>query len=194
MTTWFNKVKTCVDWSQTDQERITRLRDGLDSDLDEVVECLGEQLAQLKGAQSLMANTRFVRRLHGVLREWLTGLLVGTFDEEHVKGRRELGQKMVEVDLTFEDIILLERLAHKQIAELAKKRLNGHSRALSATMQTLEKALSLDLALIHSGYLQVRDAQMERAMLDRFLSVTGFSRTLYENLAETRERNGLEQQ
>ena len=51
-------------------------------------------------------------------------------------------------------------------------------------MQALEKALSLDLALIYNGYLEVRDAEMERTLLDRFLKVTGFSRTLYENLAE----------
>jgi hypothetical protein len=53
-------------------------------------------------------------------------------------------------------------------------------------MCTLDKALNLDLALIYSAYLEVRDAEMERALLDRFLSVTGFSRTLYENLVEAR--------
>jgi hypothetical protein len=57
---------------------------------------------------------------------------------------------------------------------------------LSSTMRTLDKALNLDLALIYSAYLEVRDAEMERTLLDRFLTVTGFSRTLYENLAGTR--------
>ena len=41
--------------------------------------------------------------------------------------------------------------------------------------------------LIYSGYLQVHDTEMERALLDRFLTITGFSRTLYENLVEARE-------
>ena len=48
----------------------------------------------------------------------------------------------------------------------------------------------LDLALIYSAYLEVRSTEMERALLDRFLAVTGFSRTLYENLAEAREWTG----
>jgi hypothetical protein len=54
-------------------------------------------------------------------------------------------------------------------------------------VQALDKALRLDLALIHNGYTQVRDAEIERSTLDRFLAITGFSRTLYENLAEARE-------
>jgi hypothetical protein len=189
-TIWFDRVKACVGWSPTDCERITRLRDYLDSDLDGIIAILGEQLAQLKGTQSLMANARFVRRLHSVLREWLTGLLNGTFDEDYIRARWEFGQRMVEADLTFEDVILLEGLARKQFAELAKKRSNGRSRALSAMLRTLEKALCLDLALVHGSYLQVHDARMEQVLLDRFLTITGFSRTLYENLAETRGRNG----
>jgi hypothetical protein len=183
-----------VAWSPTDRERISQLRDCLDSDLDGIIKTLGEELAQLKGTQSLMANARFVRRLHGVLREWLVGLLDGTFDEDHLRARREFGQRMVEADLTFEDVILLEGLARQQFAELAKKRSDGRSRALSAMLRALEKALCLDLALVHGSYLQVHDARMEQALLDRFLTITGFSRTLYQNLAETRGRNGGSEQ
>lgn len=190
VTVWFERIKACVGWSPTDRERIVRLRDCLDSDLDAIIESLGEQLAQLKGTQPLMANARFVRRLHGVLREWLTGLLDGTFDEDYAQARCGFGQRMAEADLTFEDLILLETIARKQLAELARRRLDGHSRTISSVLHTLEKALCLDLALVHGGYLQVHDAQMERELLDRFLTITGFSRTLYENLAETREQNG----
>lgn len=191
---WFDRIKACVGWNPTDRERIAQLRDYLDSDLDEIVKTLGEQLARFKDIQALMTNARFVRRLHGVLRDWLVGLFDGTFDQDYVRARLEFGQRMVEVDLTFEDMILLEGLARKQCAELARKRANGRSRALSAMLRSLEKALCLDLALVYSGYLRVRDARMEQALLDRFLTITGFSRTLYENLAEARGRNGVGQQ
>lgn len=189
MTVWFDRIRACVGWSPTDRERIARLRDCLDSDLDVIIESLGEQLAQLKGTQPLMANARFVRRLYSILREWLTGLLDGTFDEDYAQARWRFGQRMAEADLTFEDLILLEALARERLAELARKHLDGHSRTISSTLHTLEKALCLDLALVHSGYLHVHDTQMERELLDRFLTVTGFSRTLYENLAETRGQN-----
>lgn len=183
---WFAKVKTCVGWDLADQARIARLRRCLDSDLNEVIKALGRQLAQFKGTQPLMANARFVQRLHGVLREWLVVLLDGTFDDRYVKERLAFGRKLLEMDLTFEEFILLEGLAQAQLFKFAQRKLGEHSQVLSSTMRTLDKALNLDLALIYSAYLEVRDAEMERMLLDRFLAVTGFSRTLYENLVEAR--------
>lgn len=187
MMAWFDKVKMCVGWSVADQARITELRGWLNSDVSDVVEVLGNELAQFKGAQPLMSNARFVKRLHSVLREWLMGLLEGALDGKYAEERWAFGQKLVEVDLTFEDVILLEGLARRQLLELAQERLSERPEELSATMHTLDKALNLGSVLIYSGYLRVRDAEIERSLLDRFLTVTGFSRTLYENLAETRE-------
>lgn len=189
MMIWFDKVKACVGWDKADRTQIAELRRWLDSDATRVIECLGKQLVQFKGTQSLMTNARFVRRLHDVLSEWLMGLLDGTFDGEYVKERCTFGRRLVEIDLAFEDVILLEGLTRKHLFELAQGQLDENPHALSATMHTLDKALSLDLALIYSGYLQIHDAEMERALLDRFLTITGFSRTLYENLVEAREWN-----
>jgi hypothetical protein len=187
MMTWFDNVKTHVGWDKADRTQIAELRRWLDSDATGVIEGLGKQLAQFKGTQPLMANARFARRLHGVLNEWLVGLLDGTFDGEYVKERCTFGRKLVEIDLAFEDVILLEGLTRRYLFELAQSQLGEHPHALSATMHTLDKALNLDLVLIYSGYLQVHDAEMERALLNRFLTITGFSRTLYENLVEARE-------
>jgi hypothetical protein len=162
------------------------LRSCIDSDLAGVVEDLGKQLANFKGTQSLMSNRRFAQRLHGVLDEWLSGLLDGTFDEEYVRDREAFGRKLVDADLTFEDVILLEELTRSQLFGVARQRLSDRPQVLSSTMHTLDKAFNLDLSLIYSAYLEARDAEMERTLLDRFLTVTGFSRTLYENLAGAR--------
>ena len=184
MTSWFDRVKMYVGWDADDQAQIADLRRCLDSDLTEVIEDLGRELAKFKGTQPLMGNARFVQHLHSVLRGWLTGLLDGTFDEEYVKKRSTFGRELVAIDLTFEDVIVLEELARRQLFEFAQRKLSEYPQELSSAMRTLEKAFNLDLALIYSAYLEVRDAEMERALLDRFLQVTGFSRTLYENLAE----------
>ncbi len=193
MATWFDEVKACVGWDETDQARIAELRCCLDSKDVEVVGSIGRQLAQLKGMQPLMSNTRFASRWHSVLWEWFMGLLDGVFDGERVEKRWALGKRLADVDLTFGDIILLEGLARRRLFELAKIWLGENSDLLSAMMYTLDKALNLDLALIYSGYLPVRDAEMERVLLDRFITVTGFSRTLYENLAEAQGRAAVVQ-
>jgi hypothetical protein len=190
MTAWFDTVKACVGWDLADQAQIAKLRSWLNSNLSQVVEYLGEQLAECKGAHALMSNKRFVRRLHATLGEWLSGLLEGAFEGERAQERRAFGTGLLERDLTFNDVILLEGLARSRLFELAREQLSDDAEALSATMRSLDKALNLDSALIYSGYLEVRDAELERALLDRFLTVTGFSRTLYENLVEARS-NGV---
>ena len=187
---WFDRIKMYVGWDLTDQERIAKLRGCIDSDLSAMIQDLGEKLAKFKGAQSLMTNKRFARQLHDVLYEWLNGLLDGTFDNEYLQKRTMFGQKLARVDLTFEDIILLEELTRKQLFGFAEERLGEHSGILSSTMHTLDKALNLDLTLIYNACLEVRDAEMKRTLLNQFLTVTGFSRTLYENLAEARGGNG----
>lgn len=189
---WFDRVKMYVGWDLADRARIAELGRCMDSDFAEVIEDLGEQLTEFKGTQSLMSNKRFVRRLHSVLREWLSGLLDGTFDDEYTKKRSAFGRKLVETDLTFKDVILLEELTRRQLLGFAKEGLGEHPDVLSSTMRTLDKAFNLDLTLIYSAYLEVRDAEMERALLKQFLTVTGFSRTLYENLANARGGNGEE--
>jgi hypothetical protein len=193
-TFWFDRVKMYVGWDLADRARIAELHRSLDSDITGVVEGLGKQLTKFKGTQSLMSNARFVQRLYGVLREWLMGLLGGIFDEEYVENRLAFGRKLAEIDLTFEDVILLEELTRRQLFEFARERLRERPQVLSSTICTLDKAFNLDLALIYNVYLEVRDAEMERALLDRFLTVTGFSRTLYENLAEAQGWGGKSRQ
>jgi len=194
MMAWFGRVRMCVGWDRVDRARIAELRRWLDSDVAEMTETLGEQLVQFKGTQPLMANARFAQRFHSVLHEWLVGLLDGEFDGEYAKKRWTFGQKLMELDFGFEDIILLEELTRKQLFELAQRWSDECPQVLSTTMRTLDKALSLNLALVYSSYLQVRDAEVERTLLDQFLDITGFSRTLYENLAETREWSEMSQQ
>lgn len=193
-TLWFDKVKQCVGWETADQTRVDELGRCLEDDFTSVIEALGNHLVMFKDTQPLMSNARFVRRLHSVLREWLMGLLSGSFDDGYIQARKELVQKLIEVDLTCEDIILLESLARRELFAAAQAKLNGNPEALSAAMTVLDKALCLDLALIYNSYIQARDAQVERTLLDRFLAITGFSRTLYENLAEAQNRRmGLRQ-
>jgi hypothetical protein len=181
---WTEKVRSCVDWSEQDRTRLAKLHDWFAPRSEEFVEVLGEQLIQLNGVRPLMTNTRFARRLHGVLREWLVGLLDGAFDDAHIEERQALGRKLADVDLAFEDVILLEGMVRRRLFELAQEKLDGQPRRLSSMMHTLNKALDCDLALVYVGCLDSRDARMEQALLDRFLTVTGFSPTLYESLVE----------
>ncbi|MEA3374593.1 MAG: protoglobin domain-containing protein [Chloroflexota bacterium] len=181
---WAEKVRSCVDWSEGDRARLQEVRGWLDADRERMIEDLGEQVVEFNGAQALKTNARFMRRLHGLLREWLEGLLGGTFDGPSVRGREALGRELAHVDLTFEDVILLEGMTRERLYAVARERLEGQPDRLSAIMDTLNKAFTRDLALIYAGYVDLHNAELERALLDRFLTITGFSPTLYDSLAE----------
>ena len=53
---------------------------------------------------------------------------------------------------------------------------------MPATREAIEKSISLDLMFERSIYQQTYDEELVKALLDRFLSVTGFSRSLRQNL------------
>lgn len=181
---WVEQLRSCIEWNEEDRARLAEVRDLLDSRSEETIENLSEQLVALNGTQALMTNARFTRRLHGVLTNWLMGLLDGAFDEEYVERRRTLGHQLANLDLTFEHVILLESMMRQQVFELAQKGLDAQPRRLSSVMHTLDKALRRDLVFVYEGYLDFRDAQLEQSLLDRFLAITGFSPTLYDSLAE----------
>ncbi len=181
---WADKVKLCVDWREGDRERLAQLRAWLDGECDDVIEVLAGRLIKSNGSQSLMKNARFTRRLHDVLREWLDGLFEAPFDNGGAEKRRALGQKLADVDLTFEDVILLEGMMRQRLFVLAHERFDEHSPELLSTMNALNRAMTYDRGLIYTGCLDLHDEKLENTLLDRFLTVTGFSPTLYESLVE----------
>lgn len=194
---WDDRVRSGVKWREGDQARLAKLRAWLDSEREVIVRDLAESLMELNGAQSLKSNPRFVRRLHDLLGEWLIGITDGTFydeDTDRAERRRALGRKLADLNLTFEDVILVEGIAQERLFALAQTRLGDQPQRLALMMQTLSKATTCDRALVHAGCLDLHDAELEEALLDRFLAVTGFSPTLYESLAEawrwTREHLG----
>jgi hypothetical protein len=181
---WADKARVCVDWREEDQARLAELRRWLESEQEEMIEDLADRLIKSNGAQPLMRNARFVQRLHDVLREWLMGLMKGPFDDGRAERRLALGQRLANVDLTFEDVILLEAMTHQRLFALAERRVGEQPQELSSTMRTLNKVMTYDRGLVYAGCLDLHDAELEDSLLDRFLTVTGFSPTLYESLVE----------
>lgn len=181
---WTDKARLCVDWYEEDRARLSDLRTWLGSECEEMIEDLAERLIKTNGTQHLMRNTRFTHRLHELLREWLTGLVEEPFDDGRAERRRALGQSLGDVDLTFEDLILLEGMTRQRLYALAQRRLVEQPQKLSSAMHTLNKAMTYDRGLVYAGCLDLHDEELEQTLLDRFLTVTGFSPTLYDSLAE----------
>ena len=186
---WADRAESCMGWNERDDEQLASLREWLAPEKDELVGVLVERMTQLDGVPRLLRNGRLTGRLRALVEEWLLGLLAPAYDDaERQERRRDLGRRLARLDVRFEEVTLLEAMAHGQLLALTRKNLDGGADQLSLMLGALQKALSYDRGLVHAGYVEFRDSEMEQALLDRFLSITGFSPSLYEGLAETWEQ------
>ena len=186
---WADRAKSCIGWDERDAEGLASLWEWLAPEKDELVDLLVEGVTQLDGVPRLLRNGRFTGRLHALVEEWLLGVLAPAYDDvERQERRRDLGRRLARIDVCFEEVMLLEAMAHGRLLALISKNQDGGADQLSLMLGALQKALSYDRGLVHAGYVEFRDSEMEQALLDRFLSITGFSPSLYEGLAETWEQ------
>ena len=181
---WAGNAKSWIEWGREDEARVVELQAWLEPEFEQMTEDLLQCLSSLDGVKPLMANARFAQRLQTLVHEWLTGLVDVRCEDGCVERRQALGEKLAHLDIALEDLVFLEWVACQRMFSLASERLQGRPEDLSQTLYVLNKAMMRDRVLVHAGYLELHDAELEQALLDRFLSITGFSPTLYESLAE----------
>lgn len=187
---WADRAKLCMEWAEGDEERLVRLREWMAPEEDAFVDGLVEYVTELEGVPRLLVNGRFTGRLHALLQEWVSGLLAPAYcDVEHQERRRDLGRRLARLNINYEHVILLDGIASRSLLTVVTENLEDCADQLSPTLDVLHKALAYDRGLIHAGFVELRDSEMEQALLDRFLAITGFSPSLYEGLAETWEQD-----
>jgi len=185
---WADRAKGCIGWDETDEERLARLREWLVSEEDELVDVLVERVTELDGVPALLKTGRYKGRLHALVDEWLSGLVTPAYDDAERQERRwDLGRRFARLDIGYEGVMLLEAMAHERLLAVVTKNLGGRADQFAPTLSALHKALTYDRGLVHAGFADLRDKEMEQGLLERFLLITGFSPSLYEGLAETWE-------
>lgn len=185
---WADRAESWIGWDEKDEKRLASLRTWMVSVEEELLDVLVERATELDGFPRPLRNDRFTARLHALLEEWLSGLLAPARDVECQEQRRNLGYQLARLDLTYQDILLLEATAHRRLVMMVNRNVDGCTDQLSPTLGALSKTLTYDRGLVYAGFAALRDNEMEQALLDRFLTITGFSRTLYEGLAEIWEQ------
>ena len=148
---------------------------------------LQSQLVFFKRMQPLMLNTRFADTLHRVSCVWMDGPLLADYTESYGEHRVLTVQRLASLDLALADTILLRDLVRRELLALATKRLGGDDVAMPAMQEAIDQSISLDLMVVCDICQQLHDEEMEKALLDLFLSVTGFSRSLYEGMTVVQE-------
>jgi hypothetical protein len=111
--------------------------------------------------------------------QWLEQLFSGPFDVNYVKAMYHVGDVHVKVNLPVEFMAGAMTLVGTRINELLGDQLQNDPQRLKQSITAVNAILGFTLMVMQQSYESSRLAEE----LDKFLKITGMSRTLFDNLA-----------
>ena len=110
---------------------------------------------------------------------WLEGLFTGPYDEAYTQAMYRVGQVHVMVDLPVEFMSGGMCLINEELIGLVCKTHGDEPQRCAPLLKAINAATGFSLLIMQQSY-QLSSLSAE---LNRFLTITGMSRTLFENLA-----------
>jgi truncated hemoglobin YjbI len=110
---------------------------------------------------------------------WLEQVFSGPFDIEYTKHMYQVGDVHVKVGLPVEFMAGAMTLVSKRITELLGELFQDDSSRLKQSISAVNSILGFTLMVMQQSYESSRLVEE----LDKFLKITGMSRTLFDNLA-----------
>lgn len=149
----YRELQQYAGWTTSDAERVSRLSDLLTPIFSHLVDDFYEAINRHPQAlRVITGGAAQIERLKGTLQAWLAELLSGADDEDYVARRWRVGRRHIEIGL--EQVytnVALSRLRHGLTSALAEG-WPGTSDELAASLQSLQKRIDLELALIEDAY------------------------------------------
>ncbi len=110
---------------------------------------------------------------------WLEHVFSGPYNADYAKSMYQVGDVHVKVHLPVEFMAGAMTLINVRLNELLGDLMSGDTSRLIKATAAVNSALGFTLLLMQQSYESSRLAEE----LDRFLMITGMSRTLFDNLA-----------
>jgi hypothetical protein len=111
--------------------------------------------------------------------QWLEQLFTGPFDIDYAKAMYHVGDVHVKVNLPVEFMAGAMTLVGTRINDLLGEQLQNDPQRLKQSITAVNAVLGFTLMIMQQSYESSRLAEE----LEKFLKITGMSRTLFENLA-----------
>lgn len=160
----YRELQEYVAWQADDARRIQAAGDMLEPAIPRLIDDFYQEIERHPQARKVITGgTEQIERLKGTLRGWLLDLLSGTYDAGYVARRWRVGWRHVEIglDQVFTNVAL-SRLRSGLVSELQGRWSEGvHD--LQATVQSLNKLLDLDLAIIEDAYQAEHVERLQRS-------------------------------
>ncbi len=166
----YQDLQNYVGWTSEDATRVRALAPLIESSFVGLVEDFYEEIDRHPDARKVVTGgTEQIERLKGTLVLWLKELVAGTYDEDYVRRRSNVGLRHVEIGL--EQIYTnaaLSRLRKGLLRTLGEK-WGGSADDLVASADSLNRLLDLDLAIIEYAYQS--EYERRRRQSDRLATI-----------------------
>ncbi len=110
---------------------------------------------------------------------WLQGLFTGPFDEDYTRVMYKVGDVHVKVKLPVEFMGGGMTLIGNELIRVSRSLYGGDPDALAAMLEAINAVLGFSLLVMQQSYQSSSLAEE----LQKFLAITGMSRSLFNNLA-----------
>ncbi len=163
---WFRRyqdLQRYVGWTEDDARSVQTLAGSLDPHLSPLVDDFYGEIERHPAARKVITGgTEQIARLKGSLVRWVRELLSGPYDAGYVERRSRVGRRHVEIGLDqVYTNVALSRLRSGLVVALGGVWPGDRGGLLSA-VQSLNKLLDLDLALIEDAYQAEYVARQQR--------------------------------
>lgn len=156
---------------------LTGLFDLIQPHLPSITESFYSVLQEIPKAQPFLEGR--VDALKQTHMQWLEQLFSGPFDVNYVKAMYNVGDVHVKVNLPVEFMAGAMTLVGTRINEMLGDQLQNDPPRLKQSITAVNAVLGFTLMVMQQSYESSRLAEE----LEKFLKITGMSRTLFDNLA-----------
>jgi two-component system, NtrC family, sensor kinase len=159
----YRELQAYVGWTNADALRIQAVAPVLDSHLPPLIDDFYAQIEQHPGARKVITGGQAqIERLKGTLLRWVRELLSGQYDESYVNRRWRVGWRHVEIGLDqVYTNVALSRL-RTGLCRALRQNFQADLSLLNETVQSLNKLLDLDLAIIEEAYQAENASRLQR--------------------------------
>ncbi len=164
--TRYHDLQLYVDWSDDDARRLRALHPLIVPRFPAIIDDFYEVIGQhTEAAKVVTGGAEQVERLKGTLRGWLSDLFLGPYDDQFVLRRYRVGKRHVEIGLApYYANVALARI-RRNLIEQTMRAWPASNPELSATIESVNRVLDLDLAIIEYAYhleFTAREQRQER--------------------------------
>ncbi len=160
----YQELQEYVGWGDADARRVQSTAGLLDPVLSPLIDDFYAEIERHPRARRVITGGQAqIQRLKGTLLRWLRELLAGPYDADYVARRWQVGWRHVEIGLDqFYTNVALSRL-RTGLTRSLRQCWTGPAEDLLDTIQSLNKLLDLDLAIIEDAYQTEYLSRAQRA-------------------------------